>query len=374
MNRRLAAGAAVVGTAAALVLSGCGADEEEAPSGAGTIGVAMPTETSERWISDGQTLAAGLEEAGYDVDLRYAGDDTAGFKQADQVQAMIDGGAELLIIAAVDGAGLGDQLKAAAAQDIPVIAYDRLLLESDGVDHYVTFDNYAVGVAQATSLLQGIGVVDDDGEPTGDEGPYNIELFAGSLDDNNAHMFWEGAMDTLAPYLEDGVVKVPSGQTEIVAAETWRWSKDLAQDRMESLLAQFYADGTELDGVLSPYDGVSRGAITALALDGLGPKIADGMPVVTGQDAEAASVKLIREKMQYSTVFKDTRLLADAAVAAALAYLEGGEPEVNDTETYDNGVKMVPTYLLGVSTVNRGDIDEVLVDSGYYTDDEITVG
>lgn len=373
MNRRLAAAAAVVGTASALVLSGCGADAEEV-SGGGQIGLAMPTETSERWITDGETLASGLEEAGYSVDLRYAGDDTAGFKQADQVQAMIDGGAELLIIAAVDGAGLGDQLKAAAAQDIPVIAYDRLLLETDAVDHYVTFDNYAVGVAQATSLLRGLGVVDAGGKPTGDEGPYNIELFAGSLDDNNAHMFWEGAMDTLAPYLEDGVVTVPSGQTEIVQAETWRWSKDLAQDRMESLLAQYYADGTELHGVLSPYDGVSRGAITALALDGYGPKIPEGMPVVTGQDAEAASVKLIREKMQYSTVFKDTRLLAQQAVTAALAYLEGGEPEVNDTETYDNGVKMVPTYLLAVSTVHRGDIDEVLVDSGYFTDEEIATG
>jgi putative multiple sugar transport system substrate-binding protein len=373
MNRRLAAAAAAVGTAAALVLSGCGADEEET-GGAGTIGVAMPTETSERWISDGETLAAGLEDAGYDVDLRYAGDDTAGFKQADQVQAMIDGGAELLIIAAVDGAGLVDQLQAAAAQDIPVIAYDRLLLESDGVDHYVTFDNYQVGVAQASSLLRGLGVVDAEGEPTGDEGPYNIELFAGSLDDNNAHIFWQGAMDTLQPYLDEGVVTVPSGQVDIVEAETWRWSKDLAQDRMTSLLAQYYTDGTELHGVLSPYDGVSRGAITALALEGHGPKIADGMPVVTGQDAEAASVKLIREKMQYSTVFKDTRALAEEAVKAALAYLDGEEPEVNDTTTYDNGVKVVPTYLLGVSTVNRGDIDEVLVDSGYYTDEEITVG
>jgi putative multiple sugar transport system substrate-binding protein len=374
MNRRLAAGAAVVGTAAVLTLAGCGADGDGESGGDGTIGVAMPTESSERWITDGETLASGLEEAGYDVDLRYAGDDTAGFKQADQVQEMIDGGVELLVIAAVDGAGLGDQLEAAAAQDIPVIAYDRLLLESDGVDHYVTFDNYAVGVAQATSLLRGLGVVDADGEPTGDEGPYNIELFAGSLDDNNAHIFWEGAIDTLQPYLDDGVVKVPSGQTDIVQAESWRWSGDLAQDRMTGLLAQFYADGTSLDGVLSPYDGISRGAITALALDGLGPTIDDGMPVVTGQDAEAASVKLIREEMQYSTVFKDTRALAEEAVRAALAYLDGGEPEVNDTETYDNGVKTVPTYLLDVATVYERDIDEVLVDSGYYTAEEVATG
>ncbi|GAA1973690.1 sugar ABC transporter substrate-binding protein [Isoptericola halotolerans] len=363
-----------MGTAAALALAGCGAgssEESEGGGGAGTIGVAMPTESSERWITDGQTLAAGLEEAGYSVDLQYAGDDTAGFKQADQVQAMIDGGAELLIIAAVDGAGLGDQLDAAAAQGIPVIAYDRLLLDTEGVDHYVTFDNYAVGVAQATSLLRGLGVVDKDGEPTGDEGPYNIELFAGSLDDNNAHMFWEGAVDTLQPYLDDGVVEVPSGQTDIVQAESWRWSKDLAQDRMSSLLAQFYTDDIPLDGILSPYDGISRGAITALALDGRGPTIPDGMPVVTGQDAEAASVKLIRDKMQYSTVFKDTRVLAQVAVDAALAYLDGGEPEVNDTDTYDNGVKMVPSYLLDVATVNRGDVQEVLIDSGYYTAEEI---
>ncbi|MEG3615804.1 sugar-binding protein [Isoptericola haloaureus] len=369
MTRRVAAAAAALVSTGVLALSGCGVLD-----GTETIGVAMPTESSERWITDGETLADGLEGAGYEVDLRYAGDDIAQYRQADQVQEMIDDGVELLIVAAVDGAGLVDQLAAAEAAGIPVIAYDRLLLDSEHVDHYVTFDNYGVGVAQAQALLRGLGVVDADGAPTGDGGPYNIELFAGSLDDNNALIFWEGAMDTLRPYLDDGTLRVPSGQTEVAFAETYRWSEDTARDRMGSLLSQYYDDGTELHGVLSPYDGISRGVIAALGLWGIGPTLDEGLPVVTGQDAEAGSVQLMRQDMQHSTIFKDTRVLADRAVDAALAYLDGGEPEVTDTTTYDNRVKVVPTYTLDIETVYRRDIEEVLVASGYLTEEEISAG
>jgi putative multiple sugar transport system substrate-binding protein len=373
----VAAGAALTLSLAACGGSGAGGGgDESAPAGNGDddvkIGVAMPTETSERWIQDGNAVKESLEEKGYQVDLQYAGDDIP--TQTQQIDSMITGGADVLIVAAIDGTALTSQLEAAAAANIPVISYDRLIRDSENVDFYVTFDNYAVGVAQATALLTGLGLTDADGKPTGEKGPFNIELFAGSLDDNNAHFFWDGAMDTLKPFMDDGSLVVPSGQTDIEQAATLRWAQETAQKRMEDLLSQNYSDGTKLDGVLSPYDGISRGIITALQGVGMGPSIADGLPVVTGQDAEIASVKLIQDGVQQSTIFKDTRKLADQAVVAAQAYIDGKEPEANDTKTYDNGVKVVPSYLLEVDTVYSDNIKPLLVDSGYWTQDEIDAG
>ncbi len=372
----VSAGAALALTLAACGGEGAGAGGEGAPAGDGDenvkIGVAMPTETSERWIQDGNAVKEGLEEAGYEVDLQYAGDDIP--TQTQQIDSMITGGADLLIIAAIDGTALSSQLEAAAAENIPVISYDRLIRDSENVDFYVTFDNEQVGVAQATALLYGLGLTDQNGEPTGETGPFNIELFAGSLDDNNAHFFWKGAMDTLQPFLDDGSLVVPSGQTDIEQAATLRWQQETAQKRMEDLLTSTYSGGTELHGVLSPYDGLSRGIITALQGVGMGPTVEEGLPVVTGQDAEIASVKLIQDGVQQSTIFKDTRLLADQAVVAAQAYLEGNEPEANDTETYDNGVKVVPSYLLDVVTIYADNIGSELVESGYWTQEEIDAG
>ncbi|WP_407318821.1 multiple monosaccharide ABC transporter substrate-binding protein [Isoptericola halotolerans] len=373
----VAAGAALALTLTACAGEGAGSSSGDGDGGGetegGTIGVAMPTETSERWIADGDAVKSGLEEAGYDVDLQFAGDDIP--TQTQQIDAMITGGAEALIIAAIDGTALTSQLDAAAAADIPVISYDRLIRDSENVDFYVSFDNYKVGVAQATALLYGLGLTDAAGEPTGEEGEFNIELFAGSPDDNNAHFFWDGAMDTLQPFFDDGSLTVPSGQTEFDQAATLRWEQERAQKRMEDLITSTYTGGdTELHGVLAPYDGLSRGIITALTGAGFGDTIEDGLPVVTGQDAEIASVKLIQDGVQQSTIFKDTRKLADQAVIAAEAYLAGEEPEANDTETYDNGVKVVPSYLLEVDTVYSDNITELLVDSGYWTQDEIDAG
>ncbi|AEG43562.1 multiple monosaccharide ABC transporter substrate-binding protein [Isoptericola variabilis] len=372
----VAAGAALTLTLAACGGEGAGSGGDGAPAGDGDenvkIGVAMPTETSERWIQDGNAVKEGLEEAGYEVDLQYAGDDIP--TQTQQIDSMITGGADLLIIAAIDGTALSSQLDAAAAANIPVISYDRLIRDSENVDFYVTFDNYQVGVAQATALLYGLGLTDQNGEPTGEAGPFNIELFAGSLDDNNAHFFWQGAIDTLQPFFDDGSLVVPSGQTDIEQAAILRWQQETAQKRMEDLLTSTYNDGTELHGVLSPYDGLSRGIITALQGVGMGPTIEEGLPVVTGQDAEVASVKLIQDGVQHSTIFKDTRLLADQAVVAAQAFLEGEEPEANDTETYDNGVKVVPSYLLDVTTIYADNIQSELVESGYWTQEEIDAG
>ena len=338
----------------------------------GLIGVAMPTQTSERWIADGEAVKAGLEAAGFTVDLQFANDDIP--TQSQQIDQMITKGAELLIIAAIDGTALSGQLEAAAAADIPVISYDRLIRDSENVDFYVTFDNYNVGVQQATSLLVGLGLKTEDGGDGAATGPFNVELFAGSLDDNNAHFFWKGAIDTLQPFFDAGTLVVPSGQMEIEQAAILRWQQETAQKRMEDLLTANYNDGTVLDGVLAPYDGISRGILTALGNAGYGPAIADGMPIVTGQDAEIASVKLIADDVQFATIFKDTRKLAEQSVIAAQAFLAGEAPEANDTETYDNGMKVVPSYLLESDIVYAGNIQALLVESGYWTADEVASG
>ncbi len=347
--------------------AGGGGNDSDKP-GDLTIGVSMPTQTSERWIADGNSVKEKLEAKGYKVDLQYAGDDIP--TQSQQVDQMITRGADVLIIAAIDGTALSGQLQAAADAKIPVIAYDRLIRDSPNVDFYVSFDNFKVGVAQATALLVGLGLQTKDGGKGEATGPFNIELFAGSLDDNNAHFFFNGAMETLKPFIDAGTLKVKSGQTKIDQVAILRWQQEGAQKRMEDLLTSSYNDGSKVAGVLSPYDGLSRGIITALQNAGY----SGDMPVVTGQDAEIASVKLINDGVQSSTIFKDTRLLAEQAVVAGESFLQGKTPQANDTETYNNGVKVVPSYLLPVQTVFKDDIKPVLIDSGYFTAEEVAAG
>jgi len=378
MKRRSAL--AVFGAGIALTLAACGGggagtgdsgSSESAAAGDITVGVAMPTQTSERWIADGNNVKAGLEAAGYKVDLQYANDDIP--TQSQQIDQMITKGDQLLIVAAIDGTALSSQLSAAAAAGIKVISYDRLIRGSADVDFYVSFDNYNVGVQQGTSLLTGLGLLNADGSTGTATGPFNVELFAGSLDDNNAQFFWDGALDTIQPFIDSGQVVVKSGQTTIEQAATLRWQQEVAQSRMENLLTSTYNDGSTVNGVLSPYDGISRGIITALQNAGYGS--ADKpMPVISGQDAEIASVKLINDGVQYSTIFKDTRKLADEAVTASTAILEGNEPEANDTETYDNGVKVVPSFLLESLIVTKENVASALVDTDYYTQAEVDAG
>jgi putative multiple sugar transport system substrate-binding protein len=366
----------------AVSLAACGGGGAGAGGGGGAgdgeegglVGVAMPTQTYERWIADGDAVKTGLEEAGYDVDLQFAGDDIP--TQQQQIDAMINKGAEALIIASIDGTALGSQLEAAAAADIPVISYDRLIRDSENVDFYVTFDNYEVGVQQGTSLLTGLGILDENGEEAADapEGPFNVELFAGSPDDNNAGFFFEGAMSVLQPYIDDETLVVPSKQTEFGTVAIQRWEQEGAQERMENLLTSTYTKGDQtIDGVLAPADVLSRGIITALKNSGYGKGDQD-MPIITGQDAEAASAKLIVDGDQYSTIFKDTRLLAEQAVVAATSFLEGETPEANDTETYDNGELVVPSFLLPTVIVTEDNLEAELVDSGYLTEDEVASG
>lgn len=379
----------LMGAAAATVLvlglaacSGSGAGTEPTSGNANTaapaagdvrIGVAMPTQTSERWIADGDAVEKGLTDLGYTVDLQFANDDIP--TQTQQIDQMITNGADVLIVAAIDGTALSAQLQNAADKGIKVIAYDRLIRESANVDFYVTFDNYQVGVQQATSLLVGLGLLNKDGSEGSATGPFNVELFAGSLDDNNAFFFWNGAIDTLQPYLDNGTLVVPSGQVDIEQAAILRWQQETAQRRMEDLLTAFYTgNDVKVDGVLSPYDGLSRGIITALQNAGYPATVSAGFPVVTGQDAEIASVKLIADDVQYASIFKDTRKLAAQAVVAVEEFLTGGAPTANDTETYDNGVKVVPSYLLESDIVYADNIQSLLVDSGYWTAEEVASG
>lgn len=357
-------GLVAAGMTVALVLAGCSSSTDEGTTGGGLIGVSMPTQSSTRWISDGESIKAEMEAAGFEVDLQYAEDDIP--TQVSQLEAMLTKGAKALIIAAIDGTQLTDVLQKAADSGVPVIAYDRLIRDSANVDYYATFDNFKVGVQQATSLLVGMGVYATEDSTSADgpnaKGPLNVELFAGSPDDNNATFFFNGAMSVLQPLIDSGVLVVKSGQTAFDKVAILRWDGAVAQKRMEDILVGSYAKGAKVNGVLSPYDGLSRGIIAALT-DGGYTK--DDLPTITGQDAEVLSVKSMLAGEQYSTIFKDTRELAKVASTMAIAILNGGTPETNDTTTYDNGVKVVPSYLLTPYIVTVDNYKTLLIDSGY---------
>jgi putative multiple sugar transport system substrate-binding protein len=373
--------ASVIGSVAlAVTLAACGSSEKTvdqapaAPSGAaaagGLVGVTMPTKSSERWIHDGDNIKAALEKLGYTVDLQYAENDIP--TQVNQIENQITKGAKLLVIASIDGTAITTQLQEAADNKIPVIAYDRLIRNSPNVDYYATFDNFKVGVQQATSLLVGLGLKKEDGsDGAAPAGPLNIELFAGSPDDNNATFFFNGAMSVLKPYIDNGTLVVKSGQTDFNTVAILRWDPATAQRRMEDLLTSTYSSGAVVNGVLSPYDGLSIGILSALKSNGYGTS-GQPYPTVTGQDAEVASVKSIMAGEQFATIYKDTRQLADVTVKMADAVLKGGQPEVNNTTDYDNGNKVVPSFLLQPVIVYKDNYQKVLVDSGYYTAAQLT--
>ena len=326
-----------------------------------TIGISMPTQSSARWISDGANMVQQFEAAGYQTNLQYAEDDIP--NQLAQVENMITQGVDVLVIAAIDGTTLSNALANAAASDIRVIAYDRLIRDTPDVDYYATFDNFQVGVQQANSLVQGLE------ERFGDVNPWHVELFGGSPDDNNAYFFYDGAMSILQPLIDEGRIVIPSGQQGMETVGTLRWDGSAAQARMDNLLSANYTQDT-VHGVLSPYDGLSIGILSSLKGVGYGSGDLE-MPIVTGQDAEVQSVKSIIAGEQYSTIFKDTRELARVTVGMVDAMLKGGEPEINDTETYDNGVKVVPSFLLEPVPVDASNWEEILVGGGYYTADQL---
>jgi len=340
----------------ALALAGLAATAPDARAQSKpTIGIAMPTKSSARWIDDGNNMVKVLKERGYGTDLQYADDDIP--NQLSQVENMVTKGAKVLVIAAIDGTTLSDVLKQAKAQGITVIAYDRLIRDTPNVDYYATFDNFQVGVLQAGSIVNALGLKDG-------KGPFNIELFGGSPDDNNAYFFYDGAMSLLKPYIDSGKLVVASGQMGMGKVATLRWDGATAQARMDNLLSAFYGK-KRVDAVLSPYDGLSIGIISSLKGVGYGSKD-QPMPFVSGQDAEVPSIKAMLRGDQYSTIFKDTRDLAKVTADMVDAVLSKKEVSVNDTKTYNNGVKVVPSYLLKPVVVDKTNWEKVLIDSGYY--------
>ncbi|SDK19238.1 multiple monosaccharide ABC transporter substrate-binding protein [Sediminibacillus albus] len=345
------------------ILTACGSSGTAGGEGEGdkTVGIAMPTKSSERWVRDGENMVEQFEELGYETDLQYAEDVVE--NQVSQIENMITKGVDLLVIASIDGEALTDVLEQAERSNIPVIAYDRLIMNSNHVSYYATFDNFQVGVLQGKYLEEKLGLAD------GKEGPFYIELYGGSPDDNNAYFFWDGAMSILQPYIDEGKLIVPSGQTDFSQAATLRWSGSEAQERMDNILSAHYSD-KNIDAVYSPYDGISIGVISSLKAVGYGTDDKP-LPIITGQDAETASIKSIKAGEQTQTVFKDTRTLAEQAVSMADAVLKGEEPEVNDTETYDNGEKVVPSYLVEPVSVDAANYEEVLIESGYYTEEAL---
>lgn len=327
----------------------------------GLVGISMPTKSSARWIADGNSMVEQFAAAGYTTDLQYAEDDIP--NQLAQIENMVTKGVNVLVIGAIDGTTLSNVLENAAAAGVKIIAYDRLIKGSKHVDYYATFDNFKVGVLQATNLVNGLN------ERFGSEKPWNVELFGGSPDDNNAFFFYDGAMSVLQPMIDSGDIVIQSGQVGMDKVGTLRWDGAVAQARMDNLLSANYTD-KKLHGALAPYDGLSIGILSSLKGIGYGSD-GDKMPIVTGQDAEIPSVKSMIAGEQYSTIFKDTRTLAGVTVGMVDALLKGETPEINDTKTYDNGEKIVPSYLLEPLPVTVANWEETLLGSGYYTMDQI---
>ncbi|MEJ3405592.1 sugar-binding protein [Rathayibacter sp. YIM 133350] len=352
--KKIALAATAVAAAAALALSGCsssGRSDSGSDSTAkgfaadSSIGVALPDKTSENWVLAGQLFEDGLKDAGFKADVQYAPASNTVAEQQNQISAMVTNGAKVIIIGAKDGKQLGTQLQQAADAGVKVIAYDRLIENTKNVDYYVAFDNFKVGELQGQALLDGLKA------RAGHDKPYNVELFSGSPDDANSAVFFNGAMKVLKPKIDDGTLKVVSGQTDIKQTATQGWKAENAQSRMDSLLTANYSTAT-IDGVLSPNDTLARAIITSVKSQG------KPVPVVTGQDSEVESIKSIMAGEQYSTINKDTNLLVAQAIKMVGQLQKGDKAEVNDTKQYDNGVKVVPAYLLDPVIVTKDNAAE----------------
>ena len=325
------------------------------------VGVAMPTQSSERWINDGANMKSKLEALGYEVDLQYAEDDVQ--MQVSQIENMIASGVNCLVIASIDSAALVNVEAQAKAAGIPIIAYDRLLMNTDAVSYYATFDNKGVGTAIGKYIEENKKLAD--AKAAGES--YTIEFFMGSPDDNNAVMLYNGVMEVLQPYLDAGTLVCKSSRTSFDDTCILRWSQETAQQNCENYLTGFYAD-EDLDIACSAFDGFAYGI--KAALEGAGYTDAN-WPMITGQDAELMAVKNIISGKQTMSIYKDTRLLADKCVTMVQAVLEGSEPEINDTEQYNNGVITVPSYLCTPIAVDVDNYQKEIVDGGYYTAEQL---
>ena len=355
-----------------LSLAACGGGSSESASTEGNtansevesngkvVGVAMPTQSSERWIKDGDNMKKQLEALGYEVDLQYAEDDVQ--QQVAQIENMLASGVSCLVVASIDSSALVNPLSQAKAAGIPVVAYDRLLMDTDAVSYYATFDNKGVGTAIAKYVEEKMDLANA-------TEPLTFEMFMGSPDDNNAYMLYDGIMEVIQPYIDNGILVCKSGQVDFESNNTLRWDQQTAMKRCEDILTSSYAD-EKIDIVFSAYDGLSYGV--KAALEGAGYQVgSEDWPLITGQDAELMAVKNIIAGSQAMSIAKDTRILAEKCVAMVQAVLEGGTPEINDETTYDNGKLIVPSYLCEPVAVDKDNYKEILVDTEYYTEAEI---
>ena len=357
MNAKKILGTILCGAMAITALTGCAGGGGAAGSGKSKVGVSMPTKDLQRWNQDGDNMKKELEAAGYEVDLQYANNDVA--TQLSQVENMINSGCKVLVIAAIEGSSLGTALDKAEAKNIPVIAYDRLLMDNAGVDYYATFDNYMVGTIQGT-------YVKDTLDLDNAAGPFNIEFTAGDPGDNNAGFFFNGAYDVLKPYIESGKLNVVSGQNKFEDVATPSWKTETAQARAENILSSYYADGTNVDVWLCSNDSTALGVENALATNYNGK-----YPIITGQDCDISNVKNMLAGKQSMSVFKDTRTLASQVVKMVTQILKGETVDVNDKETYDNGKKVVPSYLCSPVFADANNYKTILIDSGYYKEADL---
>ncbi|MCM3785221.1 sugar-binding protein [Neobacillus mesonae] len=342
-------------------LSACNLAETSGGSKSqGYVGISMPTKSAERWVADGNNMVKLFEERGFKTDLQYAEDVVE--NQVAQIENMITKGVDVIVIASVDGNTLTDVISKAHDQGIRVIAYDRLIRNTEYLSYYATFDNFQVGVLQGSYIEEKLGLNEG-------KGPFNIELFGGSPDDNNAYFFFDGAMSVLQPYVDSGKLVIRSNQTSMSQIATLRWDGAEAQKRMDNLISAHYSS-ERIDAILAPADSLSLGIISSLKGVGYGSS-SNPMPVITGQDAELSSIKSIVRGEQTQTIFKDTRQLAERTVSMVESVLSGTEAEVNDTESYDNGKMVVPSYLLEPVSVDATNLEEVVIDSGYYTKEEV---
>ncbi len=335
------------------------------------IGLAMPETHVERWQRDGAELLESATALGYKAEVAYGDADQS--VQNKQIEDFITKGADLIIIGSVNE-GVVSVVSDAADDDVIVIAYDRLITGSDDYDYYITFDNFQVGKFQGMAIEEALSL-----KSATSADPKYITLFAGSPTDNNANVFFDGAMSILRPYVEKGVVKLvgpaplESSSPDFTRIATENWRADVAKARMENLLGND-AKNVTLDAILAPNDTLARAIIEACMTDAKYNTVAT-LPVVTGQDGEVASIQYIRDGKQYMTVFKDTRSLSQAAVKLADALLKGETPKIDgarlDTSSYDTGKKVVKSYLLEPVNVTKDNYKAIMIDSGYYSADQI---
>lgn len=358
--------ASVMTVVLALAFAGCVSQRPSArtaqkPPSQATIGISMPTKSLERWNRDGAHLEEKLHSMGYKTTMQYADNKTD--QQISQIQNMITQAVDILVVAPIDGTVLSPVLAQAKAKQIPVIAYDRLIENTDAITYYVSFDNFHVGELQGDYLVQNLGL-------NAGKGPFSIEFFGGSPDDPNATQFFGGAWSKLEPYVQNKKLVSPSGKVPANSGD-WKkigilgWDSAKAQSEMQTRLNSFYTGSTNLDAVLSPNDSLALGIEQAIAARGF--KSGSNWPLITGQDADKANVINIMAGKQAMTVWKDTRLLGDRAAIMVDQIMHGTDVEITQGKEYDNGTKKVPTFLLNPTVVTKDNVTDTVVKSGFYS-------